>query len=63
MGKWCIPPNGETSEDKASSDSTLALCDSGQHGDLGYCGKFGPKHGKLSLQFWGWLCLFKNNKH
>lgn len=58
MGKWCIPTDGETSEDKTASDSPLAVCDSRQHGDLAYCGKFGTKHGSLSLQILGWhLCI------
>lgn len=54
-GLVVIPPDGETLEDKAASDSPLAVCDSRQHENLGHCGKFGIKHGSLSLQVWGWV--------
>lgn len=31
IGKWCIPPDGETSEDKAALAFLLSVCDSRRH--------------------------------
>lgn len=50
MGKWCIPPDGKTSEDKAALAFLLSVCDSRRHGDLDDYRKFTVMHAGMSSQ-------------